>query len=52
MPLYASIRTLKGVGEKRAALYEKLGFRQVGCRPNYYRHPKEDGLILRKEWEV
>ena len=34
------------------ALYEKLGFRQVGCRPNYYRHPKEDGLILRKEWEV
>ena len=34
------------------ALYEKLGFLQVGCRPNYYRHPKEDGLILRKEWEV
>ena len=34
------------------ALYEKLGFRQVGCRPNYYRNPKEDALILRKEWEV
>ena len=33
------------------ALYEKLGFRQVGRRPNYYSHPKEDGLILRKEWE-
>ena len=32
-------------------LYEKLGFRQVGRRPNYYSHPKEDGLILRKEWE-
>ena len=31
-------------------LYEKLGFRQVGRRPNYYSHPKEDGLILRKEW--
>ena len=34
------------------ALYEKLGFHQVGCRKNYYRNPKEDALILRKEWEV
>ena len=34
------------------ALYEKLGFSQVGCRKNYYRNPKEDGLILRKEWEI
>ena len=32
------------------ALYEKLGFVQVGCRKNYYRNPKEDALILRKEW--
>ena len=32
-------------------LYEKLGFEQVGCRKNYYRNPKEDALILRKEWE-
>lgn len=30
------------------ALYEKLGFEQVGRRPNYYRNPKEDALILRK----
>ena len=34
------------------ALYEKLGFRQVGLRKNYYRNPKEDALILRKEWDV
>lgn len=34
------------------ALYQKLGFRQVGRRPNYYRHPKEDGLIMKKEWEA
>ena len=34
-----------------ANIYEKLGFVQVGCRPNYYRNPKEDALILRKEWE-
>ena len=33
-------------------LYEKLGFSQIGRRPNYYRHPKEDALILRKEWVV
>ena len=30
------------------ALYHKLGFIQVGRRPNYYRNPKEDALILRK----
>ena len=32
------------------SLYEELGFVQVGRRPNYYVHPKEDALILRKEW--
>ena len=34
------------------ALYEQLGFIQVGLRPNYYRNPKEDALILRKEWTL
>lgn len=34
------------------ALYEKLNFVQVGCRPNYYTAPKEDALILRKEWQL
>ena len=33
-------------------LYEILGFVQVGIRKNYYRNPKEDALILRKEWKV
>ena len=32
------------------ALYEKLGFLQVGCRKNYYHHPREDALILRKDF--
>lgn len=32
------------------SLYEQLGFVQVGKRPNYYSAPKEDALILRKEW--
>ena len=34
------------------ALYEKLGFTEVGRRPRYYQNPKEDALILRKEWEI
>ena len=33
-------------------LYASLGFVQVGRRPNYYVHPKEDALILRKEWTL
>ena len=33
-------------------LYEKLGFAQIGRRKNYYRNPREDALILRKEWEL
>lgn len=31
------------------ALYEKLGFKEVGRRRNYYRNPREDALIMRKE---
>ncbi len=34
------------------ALYQQLGFQQVGCRLRYYRNPKEDALIFRKEWSV
>ena len=34
------------------SLYGKMGFQQVGRRPNYYRNPKEDALILRKEWQL
>ena len=34
------------------ALYDSLGFTQVGLRKNYYHKPKEDALILRKEWKI
>ena len=34
------------------ALYGTLGFQQVGLRRNYYHNPKEDALILRKEWSI
>lgn len=31
------------------ALYDRLGFTEVGRRPNYYTDPREDALIMRKE---
>ena len=34
------------------ARYDMLGFQQVGLRRNYYHNPKEDALILRKEWSI
>ena len=34
------------------SLYKKLGFGEIGRRKNYYRNPREDALILRKEWEL
>ena len=33
-------------------LYASLGFETVGIRKNYYRNPKENALILRKEWSL
>ena len=34
------------------SVYSALEFREVGRRRNYYRNPREDALILRKEWEI
>lgn len=42
---------VRASNETAICLYEKLGFEQIGRRPNYYRHPKEDALIMRKEWD-
>ncbi|MCQ2448532.1 MAG: ribosomal protein S18-alanine N-acetyltransferase [Oscillibacter sp.] len=33
------------------ALYGTRGFRSVGRRKNYYEHPKEDAIIMTKEFE-
>ena len=38
--------------EPAKALYEKMCFHHIGTRKNYYRNPREDALILRKEWEI
>ena len=41
---------VRASNENARALYALLGFAEVGRRKNYYRNPKEDALILRKEW--
>lgn len=33
-------------------LYKQLDFSQIGKRPGYYRNPREDALIMRKEWDL
>ncbi len=43
---------VRASNESAIALYQKLGFVQVGRRPRYYQKPKEDALILRKDWDV
>ena len=43
---------VRASNEPAIALYTALGFNEAGRRPNYYRNPKEDALILRKEWEL
>ena len=48
----ALLLEVRASNEPAKALYGKLGFVQVGCRPNYYRNPREDALILRKEWAL
>ena len=32
------------------ALYEKFGFQQAGLRPGYYQRPREDAVIMTREF--
>ena len=43
---------VRASNDSAISVYEKMGFIQVGVRKNYYRNPKEDALILRKEWNA
>ncbi len=42
--VYLEVRESNGSAR---ALYEGHGFRAVGMRPDYYRHPRESALVLR-----
>lgn len=41
---------VRASNEMAISVYRKLDFQEVGRRKNYYRNPREDALILRKEW--
>ena len=41
---------VRASNENAISLYRKLDFQQIGLRKNYYHNPKEDALILRKEF--
>lgn len=41
---YLEVRQSNG---QAIALYQSQGFRPVGLRPDYYRDPREDALVLR-----
>ena len=41
---------VRASNETAISVYKKLDFQEVGRRKNYYRNPREDALILRKEW--
>lgn len=43
---------VRQTNEAAKNLYMALGFETVGIRKNYYRNPREDALILRKEWSL
>ena len=43
--IYLEVR----ISNRRAVrLYESLGFQQIGIRKNYYEHPREDGILMRR----
>ena len=43
---------VRASNENAIRLYRGLEFEEVGRRKNYYRNPREDALILRKEWAL
>lgn len=48
--VYSLTLEVRASNKSAINLYHSLDFVQVGRRPNYYSAPKEDALILRKEW--
>ena len=49
--IYSLTLEVRASNTAAISLYHKFAFVQVGRRPNYYSAPREDALILRKEWQ-
>jgi len=41
---------VRASNEAAIALYEKYGFQRAGLRPGYYQHPREDAVIMTREF--
>ena len=50
--IIALLLEVRASNDPAIALYRSLGFEQIGRRPNYYHHPREDALIMRKELTI
>ena len=48
---YALTLEVRASNEPALALYRGLGFCEIGRRKNYYSKPREDALILKKQWK-
>ena len=48
--VYCLTLEVRASNEQAINLYMGAGFSQVGRRPNYYSNPREDALILRKDF--
>ena len=51
LPAHCLTLEVRASNAPAIGLYESMGFTQIGVRKNYYRKPREDALILRKEIE-
>ena len=43
-------REVRASNAAAIALYEKMGYARVGVRKNYYEHPREDAVIMTREF--
>ncbi len=46
--LFLEVRVTNDVARH---LYERYGFEEIGCRPDYYTAPVEDAIVMRKRLE-
>jgi len=47
--LFLEVRVTNDVARN---LYERYGFEEIGCRPDYYTAPVEDAIVMRKRLDA